>query len=188
MHVFLNQFTFFFILIYKTVLLNFCMAKYLNALYITSFLPQKIFNFVCLIRFFTSQSTIFQLCQDGSSWVEPVLSKAQGHNAVTPVRLKPAALRSRVKHSTTEPLHSHIQLCFSSLCLLLTLGGALIKKLLWDLNKINEQWHEISNNVVCVTNKGSNQPAHMRSLIRAFASRLNILWLLSYWRNIIWSF
>ena len=32
------------------------------------------------------------------------------HNAVTPVRLEPAALRSRVKHSTTEPLHSHI--CF----------------------------------------------------------------------------
>ena len=28
----------------------------------------------CLIRFFTSQSTIFQLDQDGSSWVEPVLS------------------------------------------------------------------------------------------------------------------
>ena len=31
---------------------------------------------------------------------------AQGHNAVTPVRLKPAALRSRVKNSTTEPLRS----------------------------------------------------------------------------------
>ena len=31
---------------------------------------------------------------------------AQGHNAVTPVRLKPASLRSRVKHSTPEPLHS----------------------------------------------------------------------------------
>ena len=31
---------------------------------------------------------------------------AQGHNAVTPVRLEPAALRSRVKHSTTEPLCS----------------------------------------------------------------------------------
>ena len=39
----------------------------------------------------------------------------------------------------------------------------------------------------CVTRKGSDQPAHMRSLIRAFASRLNILWLLSYWLNIIWS-
>ena len=30
---------------------------------------------VCLIWFFTSQSAIFQLCQDGSSWAEPVLSK-----------------------------------------------------------------------------------------------------------------
>ena len=29
---------------------------------------------------------------------------AQGHNAVTPVRLEPLALRSLVKHSTTEPL------------------------------------------------------------------------------------
>ena len=34
---------------------------------------------------------------------------------------------------------------------------------------------EISNNVVCVTSKASDQPAHMRSLIRVFASRLNIL-------------
>ena len=31
--------------------------------------------FVCLIWCFTSQSTIFQLCQGGSSWVEPILSK-----------------------------------------------------------------------------------------------------------------
>ena len=35
--------------------------------------------------------------------------------------------------------------------------------------------HEISNNVVCATSKASDQPAHMRSLIRAFASRLSIL-------------
>ena len=27
---------------------------------------------------------------------------------MTPVRLEPAALRSRVKHSTTEPLRSHV--------------------------------------------------------------------------------
>ena len=40
----------------------------------------------------------------------------------------------------------------------------------------NEPRHEISNNVVCATSKGSDQPAHMRSLIRAFASRLNILY------------
>ena len=35
--------------------------------------------------------------------------------------------------------------------------------------------HEISNNVVCATSKGSDQPAHTRSLIRAFASLLSIL-------------
>ena len=38
-----------------------------------------------------------------------------------------------------------------------------------------ERRHEISNNVVCATSKGSDQPAYTRSLIRAFASRLNIL-------------
>ena len=51
-----------------------------------------------------------------------------------------------------------------------------------------EPVHKISNNVVCATSKGSDQPAHTRSLIRAFASRLRILWLLSYWLNILWSF
>ena len=28
---------------------------------------------------------------------------------MTPVRLEPAAARSRVKHSSTEPLHFHIE-------------------------------------------------------------------------------
>ena len=37
-----------------------------------------------------------------------------------------------------------------------------------------EQRHEISNNVVCATSKASDQPAHTHSLIRAFASCLNI--------------
>ena len=60
---------------------------------------------------------------------------------------------------------------------------------IWHWSKIsNEPWHEISNNVVCATSKASDQPAHTRSLIRAFASRLNILWVLSYWLSIIWSF
>ena len=31
---------------------------------------------------------------------------AHGHNTMMPVRLEPAAPRSRVKHSTTEPLCS----------------------------------------------------------------------------------
>ena len=54
--------------------------------------------------------------------------------------------------------------------------------------QIIEPVHEISNNVVCATSKASDQPAHTRSLIRAFASRLNIVWLLSYWLEIILSF
>ena len=53
---------------------------------------------------------------------------------------------------------------------------------------INEPVNEISNNVVCATSKASDHPAHTRSLIRAFASRLRIIWLLSYWLNTIWSF
>ena len=44
-----------------------------------------------------------------------------------------------------------------------------------DYQFIFEPGHEISNTVVCVTSKGSDQPAHLRSLIRAFACRLNIL-------------
>ena len=40
---------------------------------------------------------------------------------------------------------------------------------------VNEPQHEISNNVVCAPSKGSDQPAHTRSLIRAFAIHLNIL-------------
>ena len=38
-----------------------------------------------------------------------------------------------------------------------------------------EPVHEVSNNVVCATSKASDQPAHTRSLIRAFPSRLSIL-------------
>ena len=40
---------------------------------------------------------------------------------------------------------------------------------------LTEPRHKISNNVVCATSKASDQPAHARSLIRAFAIRLNIL-------------
>ena len=42
--------------------------------------------------------------------------------------------------------------------------------------------------MVCATSKASDQPVHIRSLIKAFASCLNILWLFSYWPNIILSF
>ena len=55
-------------------------------------------------------------------------------------------------------------------------GGAVVKK---D-NFIIEPRHEMSNKVVCATSKASDQPAQMHSLIRAFASRLDFLGLLSY--------
>ena len=42
-------------------------------------------------------------------------------------------------------------------------------------NIIYEPRHEVSNKVVCAISKGSDQPAHTRKLIRAFASRLNII-------------
>ena len=40
---------------------------------------------------------------------------------------------------------------------------------------VYEPVHEISNNVVCATSTASDQSAHTRSLIRAFASCLSIL-------------
>ena len=45
----------------------------------------------------------------------------------------------------------------------------------YSYGNIIEPKHDISNNVVCATSKGSDHPAHMRSLTRAFASCLNIL-------------
>ena len=50
-----------------------------------------------------------------------------------------------------------------------------IKKMILIMIYLYELRHEISNNVVCETSKGSDQPAHMHSLVRAFASHLNIL-------------
>ena len=44
--------------------------------------------------------------------------------------------------------------------------------MLEDNEKTYEPQHEISNNVLCASSKGSDQPAHMRSLIRVFAALL----------------
>ena len=60
------------------------------------------------------------------------------------------------------------QLCFSKALHCGDHTVVSVNKYLLDI----EMQHEISNNVVCATSKGSDQPAHMRSLIRAFASHL----------------
>ena len=70
--------------------------------------------FVCLFVLIPYvPSTIFQLNMDRSSWAELSYDKCvllKDPNAVTPVRLEPAAPRSWIKHSTTEPLPSHEKL------------------------------------------------------------------------------
>ena len=48
-------------------------------------------------------------------------------------------------------------------------------KLIYLAKQKYEPVYEISNNVVSATSNASDQPAHMRSLIRTFASRLSIL-------------
>ena len=40
---------------------------------------------------------------------------------------------------------------------------------------LHEPVHEIANNVLCATSKASDQTAHTRRLIRAFASCLSTL-------------
>ena len=59
---------------------------------------------------------------------------------------------------------------FSSTCLYGNMTNNELSQYRQNYNII-EPVHEISNNVVSATSKASDQPAHMRSLIRAFASR-----------------
>ena len=46
--------------------------------------------------------------------------------------------------------------------------------LLLCISTTYEPRHETSNNAVCATSKGSDQPTHTHSMVRAFARRLNI--------------
>ena len=69
--------------------------------------------------------------------------------------------------------HRYIMLSFSAI-------GNSKQTYLSYLSQTNEPRHEISNNMVCATSKASDQPAHTRSLIRAFTCRSNIIWLLSF--------
>ena len=53
-------------------------------------------------------STIFQVCRDGSSWVEPVLSHAQGHNASDPGE---ARVSSQALYYHCAPFIRFIRVC-----------------------------------------------------------------------------
>ena len=51
----------------------------------------------------------------------------------------------------------------------------LFSESVWVNTHMNDKDDGNSNNVVCATSKASDQPAHTRSLIRTFASRLSII-------------
>ena len=71
----------------------------------------------------------------------------------------------------SSDLIAGIYMYFGIIDMQLKIGGqAKFIFFLISQQKTYESQHGISNNVVCVTSKGSDQPAHMRSLIRAFAS------------------
>ena len=81
--------------------------------------PPHAFGWLCWGL--TSQSIIFQSCQDGAiaSWVinqyfRGVKCLAQGHNTAA-VGLELRTSRSGVRHSTTEPPHSPAPACSSNL-------------------------------------------------------------------------
>ena len=53
-------------------------------------------------------------------------------------------------------------------------SGKLHDPCVCTLITMTEPRHKISNNVVCATSKGSDQPAHTRRLIIAVSSHFNI--------------
>ena len=67
-----------------------------------------------------------------------------------------------------------------TLCMLGKLACSFVVSWFFSSKLTFEPRHEISNNVVSATSKASDQPAHTGSLIRAVASRVNILRVLSY--------
>ena len=89
-------------------------------------------------------------------------------NAQASLRLSAVSL----EHSLLAHIHKHMEV-YSGQDQVLYLWHSLERRICALIK--NEPVHEISNNVVCATSKASDQPAHTRSLIRAFASRLSIL-------------
>ena len=77
-------------------------------------------------------------------------------------------------HSYQCWLHIYKSVLFKRVASKLALVLIKYDRTIFYINKY-EPVHEISINVVCATSKASDQPAHTRSLIRAFASRLRIL-------------
>ena len=102
-----------------------------------------------------------QTPEDRFSRIEAHLVLFQQFFTADITQQKPSIFHEYFFRNETSPVHH-------SLCDSYQFFGKLNKK-------IYELQHEISSNGVCATSKGSDQPAHTHSLIRALASRLNIL-------------
>ena len=100
---------------------------------------------------------------------------------MTPVRLEPAALRSRVKHSTTEPLRSHAfvalinlrsVLClydiFVSSCMRGSRGGG--DKGSGPLKNHKKQYRSTSPKNHKATEPALNEPQREKTCLRGFAN------------------
>ena len=127
--------------------------------------------FVCLILFFTSTQQSFSYA-GRSSWVEPVLSwdkcvLLKYHNAVTPVRLEPVALRSRVKTPNEVALIKNDILMVNSLCQSMLLHAH-------HLGKHDRQLIEINRN----SNIISKMKFHISSPDTCVEEFLRLLWYL----------
>ena len=96
------------------------------------------FILFCVIWFFTSHQQYFSYKGTGipglNQYWAGLMCLAQEHNALTLVRLEPAAPRSRVKHSTTEPQRSQFNTAVShhspglSMTYGKTAGGTIFKR------------------------------------------------------------
>ena len=60
-------------------------------------------------------------------------------------------------------------------CLISINNGTKAQNPIYNEATANEPRHEISKNMACATSRALDRHVHTRSLIRAFASRLNIL-------------
>ena len=82
------------------------MVYHINPKYWDNLFDLFLLDLILYIPVNTLSVTLGRVFLGRTSTKLELMCLAQGHNTVTHVRLEPAALRSRVKHSTIEPLHS----------------------------------------------------------------------------------
>ena len=91
---------------------------------------------------------------------------AQGHNAVSPVRLDPATIRSRLKYSTVEPLRSQYGVNESK-----TKQAEGLRLHVESRGELKSFPRPTNGAMACAPIDDSDHPAHARRLICVFNGR-----------------